>query len=125
MPHIASFKDMPLWQRSMQLAVDIYQLTAQLPATERLGLSANLQQSVIDIPTLIAAGTKRGRAGFLSACLTARQSASEVETLLLLIQQVYAALPVDDLLAEVADLQTGLTTTAQRLGHKPTSKPNL
>ncbi|HEX8182009.1 MAG TPA: four helix bundle protein [Candidatus Saccharimonadales bacterium] len=122
MPTTPSYKDMPIWQRSMQLAVDIYQLTSQLPATERLGLGATLQQAAVSIPTTIASGTKGGRSGFRAACLSGRQACAEVETLLLIIQQIYQTISVDDLLAETNDIQTALAGMAKRLEHAASSK---
>jgi four helix bundle protein len=118
-----SFKDMPIWQRAMGLVTEVYRLTSQLPATERLGLSASLQQAAVGMPTFLASGSKSGRAGFRSACLAARRHAAEVETLLLIIQQMYPAIPVDDLLAETADIESTLTTMARRLsGDAPSPK---
>ena len=110
---------MPIWQHAMRLVVDVYQLTAQLPATERLGLSTSLQQAAVTIPTLLASGSKAGRSGFQAALLRARQSAAEVETLLLITQQAYPAVPSDDLLAEASDIQAALTAMARRLAPQP------
>lgn len=118
MPTTPSFKDMPIWQRSMRLVAEIYQLTAQLPATERLGISSSLQQSAVTIPTLVAGGAKRGRSGFQDACLNARYHCAEVETLLLIIQQTYPTIPIDDLLAEIDELQHVFTDMARRLAAK-------
>lgn len=122
MSTMPSYKDMPLWQRSMGLVTEIYRLTAQLPAAERLGLSASLQQAAVSLPTGIATGTKNGRAGFRSACLSARQSATEVETLLMIVQQTYPSVPVDDLLAEISDIEAALTAMAKRLGTRTAPK---
>ncbi len=119
MSSMPSFKDMPIWQRSMRFASEIYQLTAQLPATERLGVSNSLQQAAVALPTVLASGSLTGRDGFRSACLRGRQSAAEAETLLIIISQAYPAVPVDDLLAEVNDLQTALIGMAQRLNKQP------
>ena len=123
MPATTSFKDMPVWQRAMQLVAEIYQLTAQLPAHERLGLSGSLQQAAVALPTLLATGSKSGRSGFQQACLDARQSAAEVETLLIIIQQAYPSITVDDLLREVDDIQDTLTDMARRLAVKSVAKP--
>jgi four helix bundle protein len=122
MPTIPSFKDMPIWQRSMQLVAEIYQVTAQLPAAERLGISSSLQQAAISLPTTIAGGTKSGRAGFRDACLAGRQTCAELETLLLIIQQAYPSVQVDDLLAEANDIQTTLADMSRRLEQKQAPK---
>lgn len=122
MPTHPSFKDMPVWQRSMRLTADIYQITSQLPATERLGISTSLQSAAIQLPTAIALGTKSGRRGFQQACMTGRQAAAEIETLLILIQQIYPTVPVDDLLNESAEIQTVLLNMAKRLEPKPAKR---
>lgn len=113
---------MPIWQRAMQLVTEIYQLTAQLPATERLGISNSLQQSAVSIPTLIASGSRSGRNGFKDAIYQARQHAAALETLLLIVQQAYPSIPVDELLNESADIQNGLTAMARRLSTAPAPK---
>ncbi len=125
MPTTASFKDMPIWQRAMGLVIEVYKLTSILPTTERLGLSTSLQQASIKVPTEIASGTRAGRKGLQSACLSARASCAEVETLLFIIQQAYPNVSVDELLNEVNDIQTALLGMAKRLegGSSNSQKP--
>ena len=123
MPTTTSFKDMPVWQRSIRLVAEIYQLTARLPASERLGLSGSLQQASLTIPTDISSGTKAGRSGFRTACLSARQSCAEVETLLIIVQQVYPTIPVDDLLSEMSEITDALTAMAKRLDSPDQKRP--
>lgn len=116
MPSQISFKDLPLWQRSMGFVVDIYQLSSQLPASnERVTLTNSLQTASLAIPTLIATGSRRGRDGFRDACLSGRENCAEVETLLILVKNLYAGAPVDDLLAEIADIDSKLASMAKRL----------
>ncbi len=125
MPNHISYKELPLWQRSIQLVVDIYQLTSQLPAAERLSLSTTLQQSAVSIPTILASGTRRGRTGFRLACLDARESIAELETQLIIAQQLYTNLPLGNLLDDVADLERATDVMIQRLAStkpKPTPK---
>lgn len=117
-----SFKEMPIWQHSLQFVVQIYHLTAQLPATERLGLSSSLQRAAIILPTLLGRGSQSGRRGFRESCIAARGSAAELETLLLISQQLYPAVTVDDLLLEISDMQVVFGNMAQRLATLPTPK---
>lgn len=124
MATITSYKDLAAWQHAMRLTAEIYQLTAQLPANERLGLSASLQQAAVDIPALLAAGSRRGRSGLKAACLNGVRAAAEVETLLLIVQQTYPSLPVDDLLVEISDIQNGLVQLARRLA-KPAAQRSV
>lgn len=114
-----SFKDIPLWQRSMQLTVNIYQFTSQLPAAERLGLGNNLQQTATSVPSVLAVGTRAGRDGFRIACVKGLQALAEVETLLIIAQQMYPAVPTDDILAETSELQTYMVDMVKRLTKQP------
>jgi four helix bundle protein len=126
MSTIHTFKEMPLWQHCLRLAADIYQLTTSLPASERLGLGNSLQLAAVTLPSTLAKGATAGRSGFSEACTAARQSAIELETLLLISQQVYADIPVDDLLAEVEAIQTSLRNMAERLSaQQPAAKKIL
>jgi four helix bundle protein len=79
------YQDLTVWQRSMDLAVLVYQLTKKLPSDERFGIVDQLHRAVVSIPSNIAEGqgrgTKREFAHFLSIAMG---SLAEVETQLLL-----------------------------------------
>ncbi len=78
---IKSFKDLDVWQKSMNAVEDIYRITAQLPENEAYGLSSQLRRASISIPSNIAEGSKRSsRADFRQFCLMSLGSAAEVET---------------------------------------------
>ena len=44
----------------MQLAREVYQLTAGFPGSEKFGLSSQLQRSAVSVPSNIAEGNGRG-----------------------------------------------------------------
>jgi four helix bundle protein len=115
MPTIPSFKDMPIWQRSMRLTIDILNIAAQLPPDTKPTLGVQLQQTAIDIPTLLASGSKRGKQGFQASLLRGRQSAAELECLMLIVQQAYPQMPIDDMIIESADIQTAFAAMSRRL----------
>ena len=56
---IVSYKDLIVWQKSMDLAVEIYRLTEDFPKTEMYGLTSQMRRSVISIASNIAEGKKR------------------------------------------------------------------
>jgi four helix bundle protein len=60
---IRSFKDLIVWQRSMDLAVRIYRITQKLPASEQFGLTSQLRRAAVSIPSNIAEGYGRQSAG--------------------------------------------------------------
>ena len=81
------------WQQAMQLVVDVYQLTASLPDSERFGLVSQMRRAAVSVPSNIAEGAGRGgSADFLRFLRIARGSLSELETQYLLLQHLgYAA----------------------------------
>lgn len=87
-----SYKDSPVWQQSMQLAIDMYQLTANMPTVERLGLSTQLQHAAVCVPSRIAAGSRTGsRSGLREACIEVQSILAEIETLLIIAGQQYSS----------------------------------
>ncbi len=76
-----NYRDLEVWQKSMSLVEEVYQLTSNLPKEELFGLSNQLRRAAVSIPSNIAEGNTRGSfkdyARFLSI---ARGSKSEIET---------------------------------------------
>ncbi len=82
---IQSYRDLSAWQRARELVASIYELTAEFPADERFGLTAQLRRSVISVPSNIAEGYGRGaRADYLRFLRIARGSLYEAEAQLVL-----------------------------------------
>lgn len=81
---VADYKDLIVWQRSMDLVVDVYQVTRNFPADERFGLTNQLRRSSVSVPSNIAEGQGRGlSADFARFCRIANGSRQEMETQLL------------------------------------------
>ena len=126
MAAVTSFRDIRVWQNSMQLAVDIYQLAGSLPPTEKPGLATNLQQTVVTIPALIATGHKSGtRSGMVQACHRSLEAAAELETLLIILGQLYPNVPSNDLIDQLDEVQQMLLTVVKRLSATPKPKKSL
>ena len=49
-----SFKDLIVWQKSRDLAVEVYKLTENLPKAELYGLTSQMRRAVISISSNIA-----------------------------------------------------------------------
>ena len=56
---IKSYRDLIVWQKSMQLVTDIYRLSKTLPNDERYGLTSQIRRSAVSIPSNIAEGYGR------------------------------------------------------------------
>jgi len=54
-----SFRDLTVWQRSMQLTVAIYHLTKEFPREEIYGLTSQIRRAAVSVPSNIAEGHGR------------------------------------------------------------------
>ncbi len=76
-----SFKDLIVWQKSIELVVEIYRLTELFPKSEIFGLTSQMRRAAISIPSNIAEGSKRGtQKDFKHFLLIAFGSGGELET---------------------------------------------
>ena len=78
---INSYKDLIVWQKSMELVKWIYKLTEAFPKSEIYGLTSQIRRSAVSIPSNIAEGSRRGtRKDFRSFLLNSYGSGAELET---------------------------------------------
>lgn len=56
---MASYRDLIVWQSSMQLVADTYRLTDLFPKHEIYGLISQLRKAAISVPSNIAEGHGR------------------------------------------------------------------
>jgi four helix bundle protein len=78
---VQSFRDLQVWQRSMQMTVAIYRLTQNFPREEIYGLSNQIRRSALAVPSNIAEGQGRLTTGEFRQFLgIARGSNFEVQT---------------------------------------------
>lgn len=76
-----NFRDLQVWQRSIQLARAIYLATGDFPASEAFGLTSQIRRAAASIPANIAEGQGRGTdRSFALFIRQARGSLLELET---------------------------------------------
>jgi four helix bundle protein len=76
-----SFKNLAVWQRSIELTLAIYELTSKFPDSERFGLTNQLRRASVSIASNIAEGYGRATKGeYVQFLGHACGSNSEVET---------------------------------------------
>ena len=84
-----SFRDLQVWQRSIQMSVAIYRLTAGFPKEELFGLTSQLRRAGVSVASNIAEGYGRNSSGEYKQFLgMARGSNSEVETQLVIAREL-------------------------------------
>jgi four helix bundle protein len=78
---IQSFRDLQIWQKSMQLAVAVYRVTREFPREELYGLTSQIRRSAVSVPSNIAEGQGRLNLGEFRQFLgIARGSNCELQT---------------------------------------------
>lgn len=83
------FKDLKIWQDSINLAVDIYKLTKLFPTEEKFGLVSQINRCVISISSNIAEGAGRNNPKEFRQFLgIALGSACELESQLVVSQKL-------------------------------------
>jgi four helix bundle protein len=80
MSKISSFRDLIAWQKSMDLADMVYDLTENFPPRERFGLAYQLRKSAVSIPSNIAEGSRRKTPGYVHHLVIALGSHAELDT---------------------------------------------
>ncbi len=76
-----SFRDLQVWQRSIQLSVATYCLTKGFPREELYGLTSQIRRAAVSVPSNIAEGQGRMSIGeFRQFLRVARGSNFELQT---------------------------------------------
>ncbi|MGV3613033.1 MAG: four helix bundle protein [Fluviicola sp.] len=86
---INSYKDLLIWQKGIDLAVDVYSLTGDFPEAERFALTSQIKRSASSIPANIAEGYGRQSTKSYSQFVKiSRGSLFELETHLILAERL-------------------------------------
>jgi len=56
---IKTYRDLKVWQKSIEMVTEIYKLTTHFPNRELFGLTSQIRRSSISIPSNIAEGYGR------------------------------------------------------------------
>lgn len=64
-----NFKNLKVWQKAVDFAVIVYELTKFFPYEERFGIISQLRRSSVSTPSNIAEGTARNSSKSFSNCL--------------------------------------------------------
>lgn len=78
---VRSYKELLVWQKSMQIVEETYRLVKLLPKEELYALSDQMRRAAVSIPSNIAEGQARNSTKeFVNFLSIARGSAAELET---------------------------------------------
>jgi four helix bundle protein len=114
-----NFKNLKVWQRAVDLAVTVYDISRFFPAEEKFGITSQMRRSSVSIPSNIAEGTARNTSKAFSNCLDISLGESfELETQAIIANRV-GSLNENQFLSlttEVSELQKmiiGFKTTVE------------
>jgi len=83
------FRELKVWQKAHQVALEVYRQSRSFPAEERFGLTAHVRKTATSVPSNIAEGCGREGEKELARFLSiAAGSASELEYQLLLARDL-------------------------------------
>lgn len=86
---ISSYKELIVWQKSIDLVVAIYELTKKFPREELFALTSQMKKSAVSIPSNIAEGSKRGtKKDYRHFLFNAYGSGAELETQIIISQKL-------------------------------------
>ncbi len=79
---INSFRDLNVWNKSMDTAMDVFALTRHFPPTERYSLTDQIRRSSRSVPANISEGWRKRRypLSFISKLNDAEGEAAETQT---------------------------------------------
>jgi len=85
-----TFRDLEIWKKGMEIAIDVYQFTLILPSEEKFGLKSQMRKAAVSLPSNIAEGfRRRNDKEFRQFLYIALGSAAELETQVELIEQLF------------------------------------
>lgn len=84
-----TYKELVVWQKSLDITYRIYKITGEFPSEEKFGLTSQMRRAAVSIPSNIAEGyarkNKKENAYFVNVSYG---SATELETQLIIAKRL-------------------------------------
>jgi len=102
---LKSYRDLLVWQKALELTVEIYRFSSTFPRAEVYGLTSQLRRAAVSVPSNIAEGYGRGsRKEYVQFLCISQGSLKELETQVLLAQRLnYGSETAVDRLLELSE----------------------
>ena len=105
------YRELTVWQKAVDLVVDVYRVIDKLPSHEKFALADQMRRSAVSVPSNIAEGQRRASVKeVIQFTAIASGSLAELETQLVLVERLYKidTSPELKLTAEVSKMLAGL-----------------
>jgi four helix bundle protein len=86
MPNVRSYRDLIVWQKSVELVLEIYRATQDFPRAKTYGLVSQLRRAAVSVPSKARARLSTGE--YKQFLGHARGSLMEIETQILISQRL-------------------------------------
>ena len=103
-----NFKDLKVWQKAIELATSIYQVTSSFPNEEKFGLTSQMRRASVSIPSNIAEGSARtSRKAFANSLEISLGESFELETQMEIAKRIgfLSEEQINTLTASVSEIQ--------------------
>ncbi len=113
----SNYKELKVWQKAMDLTVEVYKLVKLLPKEETYALSDQMHRAVVSIPSNIAEGQGRNSdKEFIQFLSIARGSLWELETQIEICLRIgyidqSLAINIYNLMAEISKMLNALSNS--------------
>ncbi len=119
---LKNYKDLKVWQKSYELCLEIYRITAKFPKEERYGLTSQIRRSVVSIPSNIEEGYGRKTTlDYIRMLYISYGSVCELETQILLAGDLdlIEKGELGTLQKDIAEIERMLKALIKSLENKP------
>lgn len=115
---IYSFRDLKIWQRSIDLCVELYRETSKFPDTERFGLVSQIRRSAVSVPSNIAEGQQRNSIKeYINFLSVSSGSIAELETQLIISSKL-GFFENEKIFQEITEIEKMIKTLQKSLSSK-------
>lgn len=84
-----NFKELKIWNRAMDMVVEVYKTTEKFPPEEKYGITSQIRRSAVSVPSNVAEGAgKNSDKDFVRFLSIAQGSSYELQTQLILSQRL-------------------------------------
>jgi four helix bundle protein len=114
-----NFKDLKVWQMSINLTKEVYDLTSTFPTDEKWGLTSQIKRCAVSIPSNIAEGSGRNSNQDFSRFLgIALGSSYELETQLILAEKLnlISTTDLDNISTQLISIQKIIFSLQRKFG---------
>ena len=114
--HLKSYKELKVWQRSIELVKETYEVSQQFPKNELYGLSIQMRRAAVSIPSNIAEGQlRKNLKEYLQFLRIAYSSTAELETQIIIARDLYPEIKYNQLENLLLEVQKMLNVMISKL----------